>query len=195
MYLAKQWNLMFIYLVQEEQHFWDWCSVALYTTLCLDGFRSFKYQLWKSVIHAWKKSGIWEFHSQEILFLEGNLCNLMENLSFRCIFLTIFPGNCAFFPQFPIKKYYAFVNEELLDNKEGRPSNTVTPAMMRLGQALVYISLTVLVAPIYPNEYLLTDEYLQSSFGYKVLVMTVWGQFTLWKYCSAWLISVSCFCI
>ena len=25
--------------------------------------------------HAWKKCGIWESHSQEILLLEGKLCN------------------------------------------------------------------------------------------------------------------------
>ena len=35
------------------------------------------------------------------------------------------------------------------------------------------------------------DEYLQSSFGYKVVVLAIWGEFTMWKYCSAWLISVS----
>ena len=94
--------------------------------------------------------------------------------------------------QFPIRQYYEFVNNRMLDNDEGRPSDSVRPAMMRLGQVVLYVSLVLFVAPYFTNDYILSDEFTQeTSFFYRLFVLAIWGEFTLWKYCSAWLISVS----
>ncbi|XP_072022573.1 lysophospholipid acyltransferase 5-like [Amphiura filiformis] len=105
-------------------------------------------------------------------------------------------GYCYYFggffvgPQFPIRRYYDFVNDRLLDNSEGKPSDSVRPALIRLGHASLYISLSVFIAPYYTNEYLLSDEFLnETSFWYKLFVVAIWGEFKLWHYCSAWLIS------
>ena len=108
-------------------------SVGKYTILCsVPNWRSLSHNIFLAApfrlrskfeyhygVHAWKKCGIWESYSREMLLLEGNLCNfegkfiilmdisvfflqkilkICKKITFFTQFVTIFQGNFAFFP-------------------------------------------------------------------------------------------------
>ncbi|XP_022104149.1 lysophospholipid acyltransferase 5-like [Acanthaster planci] len=76
---------------------------------------------------------------------------------------TYFPGGFFAGPQFPMRRYLDFTAEKLLDNDEGRLPDCVMPAFNRLGAAALYALLECVLAPIYSNEFLLSEEFAEGA--------------------------------
>ncbi|XP_071500866.1 lysophospholipid acyltransferase 5-like [Diadema antillarum] len=91
-------------------------------------------------------------------------------------------------PQYPLRNYRAYMEGKLLDNEEGRPSDTFQPAMHCLGLGIFYLIVEATISPLFTEEYFLTSEYAESSFFYKLFYIALFGKFILNKYLLFWLL-------
>ncbi|XP_030843031.1 lysophospholipid acyltransferase 5 isoform X2 [Strongylocentrotus purpuratus] len=108
----------------------------------------------------------------------------LEMVSYSFFFGYLLTG-----PQCPLRQYRDYMDGNLLDNESGKPSDTLQPAMKILGIGMIYFLVEILIVPSFTASYLLTEEFAQSSFLYKLFYISLFGRFTINKYVTFWLIS------
>ncbi|XP_038047467.1 lysophospholipid acyltransferase 5-like [Patiria miniata] len=101
---------------------------------------------------------------------------------------TYFPGGFFAGPQFSIRRYLDFTAEKLLDNDQGHPPACVMPALSRLGAAAVYAILECVLAPMFSNALLQSEDFANSSLLYQIVVVGIWHKIVFFKYCTVFLI-------
>lgn len=68
--------------------------------------------------------------------------------------------------------------------------------LTRGGIGLVYLVLHQLGAAFVPDDFLMSPEYANSAYLYKLVMLGLWGKVALYKYISCWLLAegvASCF--
>nr|XP_054768730.1 lysophospholipid acyltransferase 5-like [Lytechinus pictus] len=109
---------------------------------------------------------------------------LLEIVSYSFFFGYFLTG-----PQYPLRQYRDYMDGKLLDNECGKPSDTLQPALRIFTIGMIYFIIEILLVPSFPATYLLTEEFAQSSFLYKLFYICLFGRFTINKYVTFWLIS------
>lgn len=104
--------------------------------------------------------------------------NLLEVFAF-----AYFPPTVIIGPQFSFKRYSNFLDKKFVgtQNFEHGFKRCIT-GVIYLG---VYQALTFIV----PDGYFLTQQFNDTSYMYKLLMVSIWGRCTLYKYISCWILS------
>uniref|UniRef100_A0A670JZ50 Lysophospholipid acyltransferase 5 n=1 Tax=Podarcis muralis TaxID=64176 RepID=A0A670JZ50_PODMU len=91
-------------------------------------------------------------------------------------------------PQFSMTQYHKLTRGELTDVPGQRP-NSFVPALKRLGLGVFFMVVYTLVAPYIPEEYLVSDDYLEQPFWFRCVYILIWGKTMLYKYVTCWLVT------
>nr|CAI5851131.1 unnamed protein product [Callosobruchus analis] len=103
---------------------------------------------------------------------------------------SFFPAAFIVGPQFPMKRYLEFVGGQYSKKDTiNQPPDCIEPAVNRLCLGIGYLIIFHILGMFVSDEYLLTDEYGNSNFFKKMLLLGIWGRYTLYKYISCWLLS------
>lgn len=97
---------------------------------------------------------------------------------------TYFPASCLVGPQFPFRRYERFTNKEF-----ERYTGYTRAGLIRAGLGLFYLVIRQIGAIILPDTYFFNEDFEGTSFGYKCLVLAIWGKISLYKYVSCWLLA------
>ncbi|XP_033642606.1 lysophospholipid acyltransferase 5-like [Asterias rubens] len=100
---------------------------------------------------------------------------------------TYFFGGFFASPQFSLRRYLDFTKEKLLGNDKGELPSCVEPAMNRFYVGCFYVFLHCALSPFFPNEYLLSAQFANSSFPYQVFVLVFWSKSLFFKYSSVFM--------
>lgn len=104
---------------------------------------------------------------------------------------ALFPASLLIGPQFPFRRYNSFINKEF-----GQYTGNMRAGLIRGGIGLAYLIVHQIGAMFVYDDYLLSDEFANSAYGYKLLMLGLWGRVSLYKYISCWLLAegvASCF--
>ncbi|XP_061492714.1 lysophospholipid acyltransferase 5 isoform X2 [Rhineura floridana] len=121
--------------------------------------------------------------SEQQQFAVQGVPSLMEVSGFSYFYGAFMVG-----PQFSMTQYHKLVRGELTDVPGQRP-NSFVPALTRLGLGLFFMVLYTVVAPYIPEEYLVSDAYLEQPFWFRCLYILIWGKTMLYKYVTCWLVT------
>ncbi|XP_018561683.1 lysophospholipid acyltransferase 5 isoform X1 [Anoplophora glabripennis] len=103
---------------------------------------------------------------------------------------SFFPAACLIGPQFPMKRYQEFVAGNYgKKDAPNCPPDSVDAAVKRFTLGVVYLAIFQVFGMFVSDEYLLTDQFQNLSFFRKMLLLGIWGRYTLYKYISCWLIA------
>lgn len=111
---------------------------------------------------------------------------LLEIYSF-----ALFPASLLIGPQFPFRRYNSFMNKDF-----GRYTGNMRAGLIRGGIGLAYLIVHQVGAIFVSDDYLLSEEYANSAYVYKLVMLGLWGRMSLYKYISCWLLAegvASCF--
>ncbi|KAK7867424.1 hypothetical protein R5R35_003848 [Gryllus longicercus] len=100
---------------------------------------------------------------------------------------TFFPSSFLVGPQFPMQRYLNFVHGR--HTVGGALPDSISHGLQRFGAGCFYLALFQLGTSFYPDNYLISESFDESTLVYKCFVLAVWGKVTLYKYISCWLIS------
>lgn len=103
--------------------------------------------------------------------------------------LSFFPASYLVGPQFPMKRYQNFVDGKFSDNDPREPPNSVIPAMNRFLLGITYLLIFQILGVFASDEYILSSDYQSLGFIKKIILLGVWGRYTLYKYISCWLLT------
>nr|XP_034996528.1 lysophospholipid acyltransferase 5 isoform X2 [Zootoca vivipara] len=91
-------------------------------------------------------------------------------------------------PQFSMTQYHKLTRGELTDVPGQRP-NSFVPGLKRLGLGLFFMVVYTVVSPYFPEEYLVSDAYLEQPFWFRCVYILIWGKTMLYKYVTCWLVT------
>ncbi|KAJ8964232.1 hypothetical protein NQ314_005061 [Rhamnusium bicolor] len=101
-----------------------------------------------------------------------------------------FPASFLVGPQFPMKRYQEFVSGNYSKkDAPNEPPDCIEAAVKRLSLGISYLIIFQVLGLFVSDDYLLTDEFSDSNFFRKMLLLGIWGRFTLYKYISCWLLT------
>jgi lysophospholipid acyltransferase 5 len=100
---------------------------------------------------------------------------------------TLFPASFMVGPQFPMKRYQDFVAGKF--GEGGAAPDSVKAAVTRFGLGLLYLGIFQVLGLVVSDEYIYSEEFGQLGFFRKMVLMGIWGRFTLYKYISCWLLT------
>uniref|UniRef100_H2ZWS5 Lysophospholipid acyltransferase 5 n=1 Tax=Latimeria chalumnae TaxID=7897 RepID=H2ZWS5_LATCH len=103
---------------------------------------------------------------------------------------SYFYGGFLVGPQFTMKSYLSLASGGMTDVPGQRP-NSVGPAAQRFGLGLFFVIIYATLGPYFPDDYLLTVDFLAQPFWYRCVYVIVWGKIMLYKYVCCWLLVVS----
>jgi lysophospholipid acyltransferase 5 len=104
--------------------------------------------------------------------------NLLEVFAF-----AYFPPTVIIGPQFSFKRYNDFLNRKF----EG--TQNMEHGLKRFGTGVCYLAMYQTLTFIVPDGYFLTDQFNDSNFVWKSILVSIWGHSTLYKYISCWILS------
>lgn len=104
--------------------------------------------------------------------------NLLEVFGF-----AYFPPTVIIGPQFSFKRYMSFLDHKF----EG--TQNMEHGLRRFLTGVFYLALYQFLTFIVPDGYFLTQEFLDKNFLYKLLMVSIWGRCTLYKYIMCWILS------
>lgn len=104
--------------------------------------------------------------------------NVLEVFSF-----AYFPPCVIIGPQFGYKRFNNFLDKKF----EG--TQNMQHGFKRFLTGITYLAIYQFLTFIVPNDYFLTEQFINHSFLYKILLVCVWGRCTLYKYISCWILS------
>lgn len=104
--------------------------------------------------------------------------NLLEVFAF-----AYFPPTVIIGPQFSFKRYSNF-----LDKKFDGTQN-FQAGFKRCMTGFVYLAIFQALTFIVPDNYFLTPEFADKNIFYKIVLVSIWGRCTLYKYISCWILS------
>ncbi|CAH2006618.1 unnamed protein product [Acanthoscelides obtectus] len=103
---------------------------------------------------------------------------------------SFFPAAFIVGPQFSMKRYLQFVGGQYSKKDTiNDPPDCIEPAVQRLCLGIGYLIVFQTLGMFVSDEYLLTDEFANVNFFKKMLLLGIWGKYTLYKYISCWLLS------
>ncbi|XP_060618574.2 lysophospholipid acyltransferase 5 isoform X1 [Anolis sagrei] len=91
-------------------------------------------------------------------------------------------------PQFSMTRYQKLVRGELTDVPGQRP-NSFVPALKRMMLGLFFMVVYTVAGPYFPEEYMVSDDYLNRPFWFRCAYIPMWGKVMLNKYVTCWLIT------
>ncbi|XP_053146782.1 lysophospholipid acyltransferase 5 [Hemicordylus capensis] len=91
-------------------------------------------------------------------------------------------------PQFSMTQYQDLVKGELTDVPGQRPRSFV-PALKCLTMGLCVLVVYTITSPYIPEEYLVSDAYLEQPFWFRCFYILIWGKVMLYKYVTCWLVT------
>ncbi|CAH0549779.1 unnamed protein product [Brassicogethes aeneus] len=100
---------------------------------------------------------------------------------------SLFPTSFLVGPQFSMRRYLDFVEGKF--SKDGAAPDSTNAAVKRFCIGAFYLSIFHVLGYFVSDEYLLSEEFASLGFFRRMLVMGVWGRFTLYKYISCWLLT------
>jgi lysophospholipid acyltransferase 5 len=104
--------------------------------------------------------------------------NLLEVFAF-----AYFPPTVIIGPQFSFKRYSDFLNHKFPGTQNFHYGSR------RFFTGVFYLAFYQLLTMIIPDGYFLTPEFSNCNFLYKLLLVSIWGRCTLYKYISCWILS------
>lgn len=102
---------------------------------------------------------------------------------------TYFFGGFLVGPQFPMKKYLLLIEGNLIDKKDDVSFTRITAGLRRFSLGLIYLTMYSVLQPKVKESYLVTDEYDQKSFLYKLCYAIATTKVFVMKYQAVWLIT------
>uniref|UniRef100_A0A8D0E114 Lysophospholipid acyltransferase 5 n=1 Tax=Salvator merianae TaxID=96440 RepID=A0A8D0E114_SALMN len=91
-------------------------------------------------------------------------------------------------PQFSMTQYQKLVRGELTDVPGERP-NSFVPALKRLMLGFFFMVVYTVASPYVPEEYLVSDAYMEQPFWFRCVYILIWGKIMLYKYVTCWLVT------
>lgn len=104
--------------------------------------------------------------------------NLLEVFGF-----AYFPPTVIIGPQFSFKRYSNFLDHKF----EG--TQFFQHGFKRFVTGICYLGIYQVLTFIVPDNYFLTPEFADTNFLKKLLLVSIWGRCTLYKYISCWILS------
>ncbi|XP_064214490.1 lysophospholipid acyltransferase 5 [Tribolium castaneum] len=95
---------------------------------------------------------------------------------------ALFPASFMVGPQFPMKKYQDFVAGKF-------ERDCTEAAVRRFALGVFYLVVFQLLGLLVSDDYMYSPEFRELGFVKKMLLMGLWGRFTLYKYISCWLLT------
>ncbi|CRL05936.1 CLUMA_CG018931, isoform A [Clunio marinus] len=118
----------------------------------------------------------------EVLGLDDNrpvkIPNLLEVFAF-----AYFPPTVIIGPQFSFKRYSNFLDDKF-DGKQN-----MEHGFKRFLTGAFYLGFYQFLTFVVPDGYFMTPEFENTNFFYKLLLVSIWGRCTLYKYISCWILS------
>lgn len=111
---------------------------------------------------------------------------LLEIYSF-----ALFPASLLIGPQFPFRRYDSFMNKEF-----AQYTGNMRAGLTRGAIGLAYLIVHQVGVMFVYDDYILSEEYANSAYIYKLVMLGLWGRVALYKYISCWLLAegvASCF--
>lgn len=104
---------------------------------------------------------------------------------------ALFPASLLIGPQFPYRRFDSFIKKDF-----AKYTGNMRAGLIRGGIGLVYLIVHQVGVMFVWDDYLLSDEYANSAYVYKLFMLGLWGRVSLYKYISCWLLAegvCSCF--
>jgi len=106
---------------------------------------------------------------------------------FACAAHVFYPGSFMIGPQFPLRRYFDFVEGKF--SKDDNPPPSIAPGLQRLVIGLTYIGIYQLGSLIVNNEYIESPSYQALPLYQRLLIVGLYGRVMLYKYVSCWIVS------
>ncbi|XP_060533674.1 lysophospholipid acyltransferase 5 [Cylas formicarius] len=106
----------------------------------------------------------------------------------HCMFPTAFLVG----PQFPMRRYLDFVGGKYCPkdaNGKLSPTDSVSASLRKFIYGVAYLAIFQSLSFFVSDDYILSEEYANLGFIKKMILLGVWGRFTLYKYISCWLLT------
>lgn len=104
--------------------------------------------------------------------------NLLEVFAF-----AYYPPTVIIGPQFSFKRYSMFL-EKKFDGTQN-----LQHGFKRFLTGVFYLAFYQVLTFVVPDGYFLTPEFDDKNFVYKLVMVSIWGRCTLYKYISCWILS------
>lgn len=104
--------------------------------------------------------------------------NLLEVFAF-----AYFPPTVIIGPQFSFKRYSNFLDKKFDGNQNFQAG------FKRCITGVCYLGIYQALTFIVPDQYFLTPEFADKNVFYKIVLVSIWGRCTLYKYISCWILS------
>lgn len=105
---------------------------------------------------------------------------------------SFFPSGFLVGPQFSMAQFLDFSNGKFnskgSDGKE-LPPDSLMASLFRFGQGLLYLSIFQMLSFYVSDDLLISDDFAQMCIFKKLILMGLWGRYTLYKYISCWLLT------
>lgn len=96
-------------------------------------------------------------------------------------------------PQFPMKRYIAFIEGNLINNEaERKGSSRFTAGFSRFLLGVGFLIAFVKLDPLYPMHHVMSKHFLEAPLWLKSIELVVWYQILFLKYIFAWLFAEGC---
>ncbi|KAJ8921187.1 hypothetical protein NQ315_013659 [Exocentrus adspersus] len=101
-----------------------------------------------------------------------------------------FPSSFLIGPQFPLKRYQEFVAGSYgRMDVPNTPPDSVNASMKMLALGVLYLTVFQVLGVFVSDEYMLSEDFRNLNFFRKMLLLGIWGRFTLYRYISCWLLT------
>lgn len=99
-----------------------------------------------------------------------------------------FPGGFLVGPQFSMRRYLDFIHRKF--EKECMDiSECILPGLLRGFLGLLYLVVYQVASNFISDNYVCSENFLELSFVYRMIIIGVWGKVCLYKYISCWLLT------
>lgn len=109
---------------------------------------------------------------------ESRPLNVLEVFAF-----AYFPPCVIIGPQFGYKRFNNFLDKKF----EG--TQNMQHGLKRFLTGITYLGIYQFLSFVVPADHFLTEGFVNSNFFYKLLMVSIWGRCTLYKYISCWILS------
>ena len=107
---------------------------------------------------------------------------------FKVLGYVFFVGTYLVGPMDDFKRYEAFITGSLFPEDK---SPEITIGLKRMTLGLIFLAISVISTSILKTETLFSDQYLEFPLALRILYITSWGHFNLYRYIAVWCIAES----
>ncbi|XP_023018791.2 lysophosphatidylcholine acyltransferase 3 protein nessy [Leptinotarsa decemlineata] len=103
---------------------------------------------------------------------------------------AFFPASFLVGPQFPMKRYQEFVSGQYSEKETpNQPPDSIDAAIRRFALGVLYLVIFQVLGIFVSDDLFISDEFGNLSFARRILLLGIWGRYTLYKYISCWLLT------